>query len=139
MSKALLFVDDEKQILKAIRRLFLDTDYTLYTAGSGEEALRILEKAKIDLIVADIRMPVMDGYELLKIVKKKYPSIIRLTLSGYAEEKLVTNALENNLAKLYLFKPWDNKTLISTIQEALESEELRNDAKNHKGRRIENE
>jgi CheY-like chemotaxis protein len=124
MSKTLLFVDDEKQILKAIRRSFLDTDYTIYTANSGEEALIILEKVKIDLIVADMRMPAMDGYELLQSVKQKHPSIIRLILSGYAEEKMIIDALENNLAKMYLFKPWDNKALIKAIGQALGAEEL---------------
>ncbi|MHB1392305.1 MAG: response regulator [Clostridia bacterium] len=124
MSKTLLFVDDEKQILKAIRRLFLETDYKIYTADSGEEALQIMSDTKVDLIVADMRMPVMDGYELLKEVKQKYPATIRLILSGYAEEKLVISALQNNLAKIYLFKPWDNQSLIRTIQQALEVEEI---------------
>lgn len=119
MSKTLLFVDDEKQILKAIRRIFLETDYTVYTAESGEEALKILDAAKVDLIVADIRMPVMDGYELLKKIKKKYPSTTRLILSGYAEEKLIVRALQNSIAKYYLFKPWDNKSLVETIEKAL--------------------
>jgi len=121
MSKTLLFVDDEKQILMAIRRLFLDTDYTIYAVSSGEEALRILEEVKVDLIVADMRMPAMDGYELLQRVKQKYPSTVRLILSGYAEEKLIVSALENNLAMLYLFKPWDNKALIGTIEQVLKS------------------
>lgn len=124
MSKTLLFVDDEKQILKAIRRLFLGTDYTILTADSGEEALQILNDAKVDLIVVDMRMPVMDGYELLKRVKQKHPTTIRLILSGYAEEKLIVSALQNNLARIYLFKPWDNKKLVRTIEQALEVEEI---------------
>lgn len=124
MSKTLLFVDDEKQILKSIRRLLLETDYNIYTAESGEEALQIMRDTKVDLIVADMRMPVMDGYDLLKEVKQKYPTTIRLILSGYAEEKLVISALKNNLVKIYLFKPWDNKSLIRTIEQALEVEEI---------------
>lgn len=126
MGKTLLFVDDEKQILKAIRRLFLETDYCVYTADSGDEALKILDDTKVDLIVADMRMPAMDGYELLKRVKQKHPSTIRLILSGYAEEKLITGALQNNLAKLYLFKPWDNKNLIRTIGQAIGAREILN-------------
>ncbi len=124
MSKTLLFVDDEKQILKAISRLFLETDYNIYTVDSGEEALRIMSYAKVDVIVADMRMPVMDGYELLKQVKQKYPATIRLILSGYAEEKLVISALQKNLAKIYLFKPWNNQSLIRTIEQALQVEEI---------------
>lgn len=124
MEKAILFVDDEKQILKSIRRLFLDSDFTVYTAGSGEEALKLMEDIKIDLIVADMRMPVMDGYELLQKVKQKYPSTVRLILSGYAEEKLIISALKNNMAKIYLFKPWENNRLVRIIEQALEVEQL---------------
>lgn len=124
MSKTLLFVDDEKQILKAVRRLFLDTDYSIYTAESGEEALQVLNDAGADLIVVDMRMPVMNGYELLTRVKQKHPSTIRLILSGYADEKLIIGALQNNLAKIYLFKPWENKRLIRIIEQALSVEEI---------------
>lgn len=124
MNKAILFVDDEKQILKSIRRLFLDSDFSVYTADSGEEALKLMEDTKIDLIVADMRMPVMDGYELLQKVKQRYPSTVRLILSGYAEEKLIISALQNGMAKIYLFKPWENKSLVRTIEQAIEVEEL---------------
>lgn len=126
MSKILLFVDDERQILKAIKRLFLETDYIVYTAEGGAEALEILENTKVDLLVADMRMPMMDGYELLQRVKLKYPETIRLILSGYADEKLILEALRNGLAKFYMFKPWDNKCLIGTLEKALAVEEVLN-------------
>jgi|Wag4MinimDraft_11_1082651.scaffolds.fasta_scaffold00175_4 response regulator RpfG family c-di-GMP phosphodiesterase len=133
MSKTLLFVDDEKQILKAIRRLYLDSDYCVYTADSGEEALKILDNTKVDVIVVDMKMPTMDGYELLKRVKQKYPSTIRLILSGYAEEKLFNDALQNNLAKLYMFKPWDNENFIRTIEQVIGAREILNSEETLKG------
>ncbi len=103
MSKALLFVDDEKQILKAIRRLFLDTDYTLYTAGSGEEALRILEKAKIDLIVADIRMPVMDGVLGTKLIKSHFKDVKVVILTTFKDDEYIKEALKTG-AEGYILK-----------------------------------
>ena len=127
MKKAILFVDDERQILKAINRLLMDTEYSAFLAENGEEALQILDREKIDMIISDIRMPNMDGYQLLKKVKEKYPLVLRLILSGYAEEKVVFKALQNNLAKLYLLKPWDNRKFIQIIDQVFEIEAMIND------------
>lgn len=91
MSKSILFVDDEKAILNSIRREFFDSPYDVYIANGGREALDILEKNHIDLIVSDMRMPEMDGYELLKRVKLLYPEVTRLILSGFTDEKLYLN------------------------------------------------
>jgi len=82
MTKSILFVDDEKQILRALKRLFIRSDYETYYAESGEMALQILEDHAIDLLITDIRMPIMDGYELLRKVKEKYPLTLRVALSG---------------------------------------------------------
>ena len=122
MSKTILFVDDEKQILKALRRLFMQKDYTCFFADSAEAALETLENHHIDLIVTDMKMPAMDGYRLLKLVKDKYPAALRACFSGYSDEGLILKTLEDNLAELYLFKPWDNNKLMSTIETLLENE-----------------
>ena len=122
MSKTILFVDDEKQILKALRRLFMQKDYTCFFAESAEAALETLRNHHIDLIVTDIKMPTMDGYRLLKLVKEKYPTTLRACFSGYSDEGLILKTLEDNLAELYLFKPWDNKKLTTTIENILEKE-----------------
>lgn len=114
--KKILIVDDEVQILKALSRMFLDTDYEIFTAENGMEALKILEQNELDMILCDVRMPILDGYKLLTIVKEKYPRIIRIILSGYAEEKLMFRALLHNLAKLYVFKPWNNDLLLKDIE-----------------------
>ena len=113
--KKILFVDDEKQILRALRRLFMNRDYDVHFAQSGSEALEIMKTEDIDLLVSDIRMPVMDGLELLRQAKEKSPLTLRVALSGYTDNKRIYSALEDNLAKLYLFKPWDNKELLTQI------------------------
>ena len=63
--KRILLVDDEIEILKALTRGFFDTDYDIYTAQSGEEALEILDNSEVNLVISDMKMPFMDGYELL--------------------------------------------------------------------------
>ncbi len=113
--KKILIVDDEVQILKALSRMFFDTDYEIFTAENGMEAIRLIENTEIDMVISDMRMPLLDGYELLSIVKEKYPKIIRIILSGYAEEKPMFRALLHNVAKLYVFKPWNNNELLDNI------------------------
>ncbi len=80
--KTILFVDDEIPILKSLNRLFMDTDYEVFTAGSGKEALAILATEKIDMVITDMRMPEMDGCQLLQKVKELHPTSLRIILSG---------------------------------------------------------
>lgn len=122
--KKILIVDDEAQILKSLTRVFFDTDYEIYTAESGIEALKILENAEVDLVISDMRMPLMDGYELLSKIKEKYPSIIRIILSGYAEEASIFKAILHNAAKFYILKPWSNENLLEYIGQIFETEDL---------------
>ena len=129
MLKRILFVDDESQILRSITRLFIDTEYEVITAESGAEALNILEDEKVDVIVSDMKMPKMTGYELLSQVKRRFPNIVRIILSGFSDERIVFDALQKNIAKLYILKPWENNVLINTIEKVFQIENvLRNNS-----------
>lgn len=122
--KKILFVDDEAQILKSLVRVFIDKDYTVITAEGGIEGLKVLEKEDINMVISDMRMPGMDGYQFLSLVKEKYPQVMRIILSGYAEEKTVFKALQQNIAKIYMFKPWENDRLMDTITQMFETESI---------------
>ena len=122
--KRLLFVDDAPEVLSAIRRSFFDSEYEVLTAHSGSQALAILKETEICLVVSDLRMPEMDGYELLSRIKSEYPYIIRIILSGYADERVVMKALQKNIAKVYLLKPWDNEILLKLVEQLLKTEDL---------------
>ena len=124
MLKRILFVDDETQILRSITRLFMDTEYEVLKAESGAEALELLEIEQVDVIVSDMKMPKMTGYELLSQVKKKFPNIVRIILSGFSDERIVFDALQKNIAKLYILKPWENTVLINTIEKVFQIENL---------------
>lgn len=121
--KKILLVDDEVQILKALVRLFIDLDYEVITSECGTEALKILEKQEVNMIISDMRMPDMDGYELLSQVKELYPKTVRIILSGYSNEKVIFDSLLKNIAKLYIFKPWDNQTVIDQVAKLLQEAE----------------
>lgn len=129
MDIKILFVDDEEQILKAIKRLFIDEEYQILTADSAAKALDILSNEKVDLIVSDIRMPQMDGFELFEHVKVRYPFIPRIALSGYADSEKIINAINSNLVKLYLVKPWDNTKFLQLIHSIITQELILKDKK----------
>ena len=122
--KRILIVDDEVQIIKSLSRAFFDTDYDILTAQSGEEALNILEDNEVNLVISDMRMPAMGGYELLSQIKVIYPKIIRVILSGYSEEQFIIKALIKNIAKVYIFKPWNNEELLQCIKQLFLTEDL---------------
>lgn len=124
MTKRILFVDDERQILRALKRLFIDSDYETVFMDNGEDALAYLEDHPVELIISDIRMPSMNGFDLLKKVKEMHPLTLRVALSGYTDSKKIYKALEENIAKMYMFKPWDNKELLNIIDQMLELEDL---------------
>jgi HD-like signal output (HDOD) protein len=126
MNKKILLVDDEKQILGAFRRLFCDSNYEIFLADSGEKALEILENRDMNLLITDIRMPLMDGYQLLKKVRNQYPYIIRVILSGYTDREDLIKSIQSNLARACLYKPWDNKHVLSTIDKLFLIEESLN-------------
>lgn len=124
--KKILVVDDEVQILKAFTRMFMETDYEILTAENGMEALKLLENNEIDMVISDMRMPLMDGYQLLNTVKEKYPRIIRIILSGYADEKPMFRALLHNVAQLFVFKPWKNEEFLQIVQKLFEVDQRLN-------------
>ncbi|SMD02641.1 HDOD domain-containing protein [Sporomusa malonica] len=124
MGNRILFVDDERAILKAIERLFFDTDYEIVTADSGEAGLRILAEEQVDVVVSDIRMPGMDGHQFLRKVKTLYPATTRLILSGYAEENAILNSIVDGSSNMYLLKPWDGQELKNKIKQIFETREI---------------
>ena len=126
--KKILIVDDEIQILKALVRLFMDSDYDIVTAEGGIEALELLERQEFNLIISDMKMPYMDGYELLSKVKELYPKVVRVILSGYSDEKVLFQALQKNIARLYVFKPWKNEELLQIVTQLLKTEDILNNS-----------
>ncbi len=125
--RTVLFVDDDEIILRSIKRGFLDEPYNQLLAKSGEEALDILQKEEVHVIVTDMRMPGMDGVELLKIVREKYPHIVRIILSGYADlSDLQAEFSEQEIFK-FITKPWKlEEDFKKVIWQALDHYNLQN-------------
>ncbi len=121
----LLVVDDEPFVRKALERALREIDHVeVLQAGSGAEALEILEKEEVHLIISDERMPEMTGVELLKSVKERHPDIIRIILTGYADIKAAIAAINEGEIYRYLTKPWDEDELLLTVRQALQLYDL---------------
>jgi len=122
----ILCVDDERNVLRAVERLFLDEDYEILSAQSGEEGLLILEREQnIQIVLSDYRMPGMNGVEFLREVCRLRPETVRIVLSGYANTAAVVDAINEGEIYKFISKPWDAEELKSTIQGGLERYSLR--------------
>ena len=116
----LLFVDDEDGVLKALRRIFQDENYQILTACNASDALMILEKHTVHLIVSDHRMPGMTGAQLLKQIKGRWPETIRIMLTGYADVQSIMGAVNEGSVYKFITKPWNDEDLRLTISLALQ-------------------
>jgi DNA-binding NtrC family response regulator len=121
---SLLLVDDEPEILFSLQGL-LRREFRLHTAGSADEAIRILEQHPIDIVMTDQRMPEITGVELMKRVRTEHPSAIRIVFTGYADIKAVIDAINHGGLFRYLTKPWDPDELIDVLHEAAEEYDRR--------------
>lgn len=107
MVNNVLFVDDEEHILKAIRRGLIKEKYNKFFATSGAEALEIIGREDIHVVVSDMRMPKMNGLELLTIVNDEHPDIVKVILSGYTQlQQILVTINRINIFK-FITKPWD--------------------------------
>ncbi len=122
--KNILFVDDEPAVLDGLRNLLRKQRHRWHMtfAQGGKAALEELEKAPFDVVVSDMRMPGMDGAELLRNVKERYPGTARVVLSGHADQEMVTRALP--VAQQYLSKPCDGEQLRGVIDRVCELQAL---------------
>ena len=120
----LLFVDDEANILNALRRLFRPLGYKILTAGSGAEALALLEHEPVDLVISDMRMPQMDGAQLLEQVRTQWPDTVRILLTGHADVASTIAAINRGEIYRYISKPWEDNDIVLLVRHALERKAL---------------
>ena len=125
--RRLLFVDDEHNVLQGLRRMLrgMRKEWDMHFVDNGTEALRLLEATDVDVIVSDMRMPEMDGTELLTQVQQKYPEMVRIVLSAFADHQAVMRTVQ--LAHQYISKPCDADVLKTTIDRAFALKSLLKD------------
>ena len=117
---SVLYVDDEENNLFSFKAVFR-VKYQVFTAISGDEALKILGEKPIEIIITDQRMPNMTGVEFLEKVIEKFPDPMRILLTGYADMNAVVDAVNKGKIFHYLSKPWNEEELDMTINRAYEA------------------
>jgi DNA-binding NtrC family response regulator len=123
----ILVVDDEEMILTSIKAFFaIETDYSFLTFTSPKKALEDLEARikSIDLVISDYLMPEMDGISFLSHLKRLFPLVPRILLTGYADKESAIQAINKVGLYQYIEKPWNNDDLRLIIQNALEKATL---------------
>jgi putative two-component system response regulator len=123
MKYNLLVTDDEIDNLQLFKRT-LRSNYTVFLANSGFEAIEILKSNKIDMIISDHKMPGMDGVELLKKTLNYAPDAIRILITAYTDSTTLMNAINESKIHRYIKKPWDPNDLINIIEASFEIYQL---------------
>jgi DNA-binding NtrC family response regulator len=114
----ILVVDDEDALRMVLSSELQSSGYEVSTASDGDEAINAVQSKKFDLLLLDIKMPRVDGFEVLKFVKKSYPQVKVIMLTGFADLK---NAIESKKlgAEDFVSKPYDLVDLLTTIERVL--------------------
>lgn len=122
MSKSpgtLLIVEDEEGLKKVLRDLLKKTCPRIEVASNGKEALEVIQKGEIDVVVSDLNMPIMNGLELLKNVREAGLEIPFIVLTGYGDKEKAIQALRLG-ATDFLDKPFDSAEFIQVVKKAAE-------------------
>lgn|GEM_PF-73355 len=120
----LLIVDDDRIILDLLARTFAH-EYEVHPANSGAEALEVLDRQPVDLVITDQKMPGMTGLELIAEARKRLPDLQAILLTAYTDPEDLIAAINEGRVYRYVVKPWNAADLNMTVKNALEAAELR--------------
>ena len=126
---AVLFVDDEGNILKAVQRLLRNEPWNVLTASRGSEALEILDQTPAQVVVSDQRMPEMSGVDLLQAIRERRPNVVRMMLTGYTEMNVAVEAINRGEIFRLITKPWNDEELKATLRQAFDHFDLKEEIK----------
>ena len=119
----LLIADDEKNILSGLRMAFEDEGYNVITASDGNEAWDNVQKNIIDLVITDLRMPGMDGYELLKRISSSYPALPVIVLTGHGTIETAVETMRDGAIDFFT-KPVDIDKLLLVVKKSIAASDL---------------
>jgi YesN/AraC family two-component response regulator len=119
--KKMLIVDDEETLTYSLYQSFIisQRDYEVVTAATGEEAAEKLSNTQFDLVITDIKMPGMDGLELLSLIKSRYPTTEVIVMTAYGSQEKKEEALKKG-ARFYIEKPFEIKEIKQLVMELLQ-------------------
>jgi DNA-binding NtrC family response regulator len=120
--RTVLFVDDDVIVLQSLERGLIEEPYNKYFVSNCNEALEIIQREKVHVLVTDMCMPEMNGLELLREARKVHPNMVCIALSGYEKDEELKNAVDQGEIFRVINKPWKlrNENFEKIIQQALE-------------------
>ena len=121
-----LLVDDDADVLRCLTRMLQKQPYQLFTARCGEEAVSVLQRTNVDVVVTDDRMPGMSGTELLSWIDRHCPKVTRILLTGYVSAENLLKAINEGGIYYCFTKPCNEAALAIMIRKALEHKDLLN-------------
>lgn len=124
MENRILLVDDEALVLMALKRSLFEEDLEIMTAASGEQALLLMEEQSFKVVISDERMPGLQGSDFLSQVRERYPSTIRMMLTGHATLEAAMKAVNGGEIYRFFSKPWNDQDLIFALRSAIEKFDL---------------
>ena len=124
-----LFVDDEVNILKALQRLLRNEEMNVLCTDRASEALEIVARDPVQVVVTDQRMPEMSGVDLLSKVRERQPDLVRMLLTGYTEIDVAVDAINRGQIYRLITKPWNDDELRATIRQAFDQWDLKSEIK----------
>lgn len=126
---AVLFVDDEVNILKALQRLLRNEPIDVLTASNPTEAFELIERADPQVIVSDQRMPDMSGVDFLASVRDRHGDVVRMMLTGYTDMTIAVEAINKGEIYRLITKPWNDEELKATLRQAFDHYDLKAEIK----------
>ncbi len=124
MRARILIVDDQQIILNMLQEVFVRANFEVLSANSAQEALRLLEKETVDVILSDEVMPGMTGTEFLAVARKEYPNTIRIILTGQASTEAAIKAINEGEIHRFFTKPFRTNELTAAIRAALKEKKI---------------
>ncbi len=118
MAGSVLIVDDESVVIRSCERILAPEGYSVQGASSAREALEVMEKEEFDIVITDLKMPEMDGIELIRRIREKSPSTGIVVITGYPSQDSIKDALELGIID-YLPKPFSPQLLVDITEKAV--------------------
>jgi len=122
-NETILVVDDDPTLINLMSEILNQQGYSVISAGSAKQALKIIDRESIDILISDVIMPEMDGYQLAEIVRKKHPNMKIQLISGFRDHQHISKA-NRSLNKDLLQKPFRMKTIVHRIRNLLDDKEM---------------
>jgi len=124
MNNTVLLVDDDPNLIAGIRRGLRKEPFKTLSASSAEEALALMRRVSVDVVISDYQMPGMGGVEFLKAARRAYPETVRFLLTGNATLDVAIEAINEGEIMRFFTKPYNNVDLAVTIRQALAQKKL---------------